>query len=346
MPRGRLIGRLLAICLLPPAMACSALTGQDDSDNLLEGFDEIAPLTAAASASRCVVNNSSAGDPFTSGSTPTGTSVAVTRESLTSGPGGLPADLYYPAATNNDPLPMVVLLQGGNVNAFFYSRYAARVAAEGFAVLVPDVCKLFFFQYFLFPGVEQVTDGLAYLKSLNSAASSALNGRLDTTRLGLLGHSLGSVAGLYALRNSCQFPFCLGTYSRPSELKAGIFYGASLPAGSTFTADGIAAGFLQGSTDTAVTPDESRVTYNESPAVKAYVTITGANHYGLTDVAAPEEANPDNGAQTLARETSIETIGRWSAVFLKAYVQGDSTSLTTMASGGSADSNATVELQN
>jgi len=72
------------------------------------------------------------------------------------------------------------------------------------------------------------------------------------------------------------------------------------------------------------TPAEGQETYyriKNSP--KAYITIKGANHYGITDVNYPQGAKPGQNVPLILQNDSIEKIGRWSALFLRAHTLSD-----------------------
>ncbi|WP_445240572.1 hypothetical protein [Microcoleus vaginatus] len=56
---------------------------------------------------------------------------------------------------------------------------------------------------------------------------------------------------------------------------------------------------------------------------KTLITVTGANHFGISDVNNPAGANPDLNTATLEPAVGIETIARWSALFLRANMLKD-----------------------
>lgn len=105
---------------------------------------------------------------------------------------------------------------------------------------------------------------------------------------------------------------------------AGIFYGTSFrdPLTNAFPPvnnQGVALGLILGDRDGVVQPFSTENTYDQilNPP-KALITVEGANHYSIT--------NRDNlvrepNRPTLDQETGIETIARWSALFLQAHLQ-------------------------
>ncbi len=80
---------------------------------------------------------------------------------------------------------------------------------------------------------------------------------------------------------------------------------------------------MQGTADGVAAPAAAEGTYNVIQAPpKMLVSVTGANHCGITDTQNPVGAAPDPSAQTVSQETSIKASARWSAMFLRT-VLGD-----------------------
>jgi len=137
------------------------------------------------------------------------------------------------------------------------------------------------------------------------------------------------VTGLYAIEGTCQPPFCFGLkFHRPASLKSGVFYGTNLkgPIGAIpeLENNGIPIALIQGSRDGLAIPADGKETFHKiKNPPKAYVTIEGANHYGITDLNNPPGAKPDTNVPLIPQEDAVEAIGRWSALLLRAYIQGE-----------------------
>jgi len=244
-----------------------------------------------------------------------------------------PADIYYPntqdSRRSSERLPFALLLQGANVDKSFYKGFAKTVASYGFVVVVPNHESNFIVESGLFAEEKELNDILAFMISENATSTSPLYGKIDTGTMMLLGHSYGGVAGLYAIEGTCQPPFCFGLkFHRPASLKGGVFYGTNLkgPIGAIpeLENNGIPVALIQGSRDGLAIPAEGIETFHkiENPP-KAYVTIEGANHYGITDLNNPPGAKPDTNVPLIPQEDAVEAIGRWSALLLRAYIQGE-----------------------
>ncbi|MEG5042517.1 MULTISPECIES: hypothetical protein [unclassified Microcoleus] len=94
---------------------------------------------------------------------------------------------------------------------------------------------------------------------------------------------------------------------------------------------------IQGDIDSVALPDRSQSTFdNIQTPPKALITVMGANHFGITDLNNPPGANPDRNTATLERAVGIETIARWSALFLRANMLNDRGAFDYIYSQGDA----------
>jgi predicted dienelactone hydrolase len=241
-----------------------------------------------------------------------------------------PADIYYPMSTNpaKDSLPVVVLAQGAKVDKANYSVVAKQVAGYGFAVIVPNHKRTVIIDTNLYPEASSVLAAFAHVVAESKRSGGPLAGLVDTSKWALLGHSFGGALGANMLGGTCSIPFCTPPYAVPPELKAGAFYGASLkppfgPIPATANA-GRGIALIQGSVDGKNAAADAKATYDKiATAPRAYVVVTGANHYGISDVDNPKGADADAQATSLAQAVATETVGRWAGTFLRATVLGD-----------------------
>ena len=127
----------------------------------------------------------------------------------------------------------------------------------------------------------------------NAKVMSPIAGIADTERLGLLGHSFGAAVGLSVIANQCLNFLCREPFTRPKELLAGAFYGANLrdQATNEFIAiqnNGIGVELIQGDRDGVALPERAERTFeNIQTSPKALITLSGANHFGITNVNNP-----------------------------------------------------------
>src|SRR6476661_2286037 len=222
------------------------------------------------------------------------------------------ADIYYPKPSDLNSghysFPIVLLLQGALVDKSFYSDYASHVARYGFVVVVPNHLRPSPFYPTLPPSLVAETSQIAAVLSQmaieNTKPTSPIASVIDTQRLGLLGHSFGGAVGLSVIANKClpELYLCQEPFTRPKELLAAAFFGANLrnPIANEFVPianDGIAVALIQG------------------------------------DLAG---ANPDRNTATLEQAVGIETIARWSALFLRANMLKDRSAFDYIYSQGDA----------
>lgn len=241
---------------------------------------------------------------------------------------GDPADVYAPAAGDIDgDLPVALLLQGANVDKSAYAGYARAVADYGFVVVVPNHTRTFFGQTGLFAEQAQAAWTVTWMNAEDGRAGSPLAGKIDTDSLGLLGHSFGGAAGLAVTTGVCAPPFCGEPAAQPAELKGAALFGTNNtpPGGSANppVPNTVPVALVQGTVDGVAPPAAAQATYEavQQPP-KMLVSVTGANHYGITDTQAPAGAIPDPSPQTIPQQDGIKTSARWSAMFLRT-VMGD-----------------------
>nr|WP_199302399.1 alpha/beta hydrolase [Coleofasciculus sp. FACHB-129] len=268
------------------------------------------------------------------------------------------ADIYFPNPSNlktgNYSFPIALLLQGANVDKSNYTNFASTVASYGFVVVVPNHQKSLPELGFtgLLPETSQLNAVLAQMVKENSNSTSPVAGVINTQKLALLGHSQGGAVGLSAIANLCLPILCEGSFSRPNELVAGAFFGANLRNFNTqefipINNSKIPTALLQGNLDSIALPVNAQKTYNQiQNPPKALITILGANHYGITDTNNPIGARPDSNTPTVTQDVAVETVARWSALFLRASVLDDKDAFNYVYSTGDAlDANVNVTSQ-
>ncbi|MBC8067800.1 MAG: hypothetical protein IAG13_05645 [Deltaproteobacteria bacterium] len=260
---------------------------------------------------------------------------------------GDPTDIYWP--DGDGAFPVALMLQGAEVDKQYYSEFASMVARYGFVVVVPNHESSGVAGTGLYMEQSVIVDALAGIDALGDDAETPLLGHVDASAAGLVGHSYGGVVGVYALTGQCMFPFCTAPFELPAAVRAGAFYGTNMrsPFGGPIAPlanDGLGVALIQGTLDTKATPADGIATYGalQTPP-GAYVTLIGANHYGNTDVDNPPGAGADASAPTLDQAVGVETVGRFSGNFLRAWVLDDADA-QAYVSGPTGDPNVLVML--
>jgi len=263
--------------------------------------------------------------------------------STTIQPTGEAADVYYPAppdlATGNYRFPWALLVQGAYVDKQYYADFASRVARYGIVVVVPNTANLF-------PGENIIEIAAAHMSSENGAGSP-IAGKLDLDTMFLLGHSQGGLCSVVALSDKCSMwtgCTCTQPFSLPAACKGGVFYGTFVLGAVPNNHRPIA--LVQGSVDGKCKPSQSLSTYQGiADPPKAYVTVNGANHYGICNQNNPPGAQRDNTALTIDQGVAVETIARWSALFLRGAILGEAGAYDyVFRTGDNLDPNVTVQL--
>ncbi len=260
---------------------------------------------------------------------------------------GNATDIYFPTLDDGravDDLPAVLLLQGALVDKGFYADYASQVAQYGFAVSVPNhVQSIPGLGDVLAPDTSQVQAGLDQFIFESNSPTSPLSGKVDTEKFGLLGHSLGGAVGLSTIGEICAPGLCSAPFVRPDALVSGAFFGANLRDGNDvffpIDKEGIGVALIQGNQDGRALPANAERTFAQiQTPPKALIELDGVNHFGITDVNVPDGAIPDSNLQTVSQQASIETVARWSGLFLSGTIQGDQAALDyVFESGASTD---------
>jgi dienelactone hydrolase len=266
------------------------------------------------------------------------------------------ADIYFPNLSKRETkLPIVLILQGALVDKSNYSNFASQVASYGFVVVIPnhertisnpDGSTLFG----LLSEQDQVNKALAQMRLEDNDPTSPLFEIVNTSKLGLIGHSHGGAAVLGATQTEFCVPrFCSPGYSRPQELKAAFAYGAAFGNPQTqeylpLNNQGVAIGLILGSLDGIAPPKISQATYEQIlKPPKALITVLGANHYSITNA---DNSEREPNRPILDQATAIATISRWSGLFLRATMLGDRSAFNfVFGSGDALDPNVSVMSQ-
>lgn len=251
-------------------------------------------------------------------------------------------NIYFPVTNETtETFPVVLMLQGALVDQEDYDNFASIVSRYGYTVVVPNHERTVFAPTGSLTGLlsdqELVNDVLDFMVTENVNPVSPIQGLVDTEKMGLLGHSFGGAVGLNSIQNVCAPVLCNGSFERPEELMAGIFYGTNWidqTTGEFLPIDnqGIPTGLIAGDRDGVATLDEVEGTFEQiQDHPKVLVTVLGANHYGITN---EDNVIRDPIRPTIPQEEATETIARWSALFLRAHIQEDAGAFDYVYNGG------------
>lgn len=139
-----------------------------------------------------------------------GGSVKISRVTLDARGATIDADLYYPAGTSDEnKLPAILVAHGAGVGNGVLKGFAEELARRGFVVLnvnaygmglseapLSDESGIGAEVYQRLGTPHGMLDALDFVRSLNF---------VDQTRIGMVGHSLGSIRICYAAMEDCGY---------------------------------------------------------------------------------------------------------------------------------------------
>ena len=241
---------------------------------------------------------------------------------------GDPAEVYYPDPAGSAAgyrFPVVVYLQGANVDKQYYSQFAQQLSSYGFIVVTPNHPGLF-------TSTMQLIEAFDHLKLEDIDPNSPFYGIVDTSTLVASGHSMGGAAALGSLNN-----FCLGcapgeVFVRPAELKAVV-----VTAGNTgpvvLDNAGIPTAIVVG--DQNNSQEKYYQTYAGLQQPRALIHVHGADHYGMADVSEPPGAVvPDEVDQIIPQSITATRFARWTGLYLRTWLYYDFFAWWQLESGG------------
>ncbi len=204
------------------------------------------------------------------------------------------ATVYYPADTPT-PIGGVAISPGWTEAQRHINWWGPRLASHGYAVLVLDTNDARRDQ----PEerAEALIAAVRILRGENDRAESPLQGRVDTGKMAIMGHSMGGGGTLIAANKY------------PDEIQAAIPFTPWQPDGDfgQITAPTLV---MAGSADrVAGVADHAWPHYQSIPetTTKVFMEVDGGNHF-IADT---------------RRGTDLGTIGRYGIAWLKLYLDGD-----------------------
>lgn len=225
-------------------------------------------------------------DPSSSGLNATSGPFTVSTASVSSfvsGFGG--GTIYYP--TQSGQYAVVAVSPGFTGTQSSISWFARRLATHGFVTIAIDTNSIYD------QPASRATQLMAALRYVTNSASSTVRSRVDATRLGVAGHSMGGGGSLIAARDN---PTLRATYPMtPWNTSALTFSSVRVPS------------MIIGAENDSVASVNSHAIpfYNALPSTldKAYGELNGASHF------APNSTNTP--------------IGRYGVTWFKRFMDND-----------------------
>jgi dipeptidyl aminopeptidase/acylaminoacyl peptidase len=231
-------------------------------------------------------------------------------------------------------LPLLVFVHGYDQNPSDYQQLLTAWAGAGYVVVAPA-----------FPGTAHgaatldasdyrneptdVTFVISQVLAQSATPGGPLSGRVDPTRIGIAGHSIGAEVVLGML-NSC----CRDTRVRAAVSLAGsLQYNPGVPAfplAGYFTPPPVPLLLVHGDADTMNPYNRSVTAYAAATPPKFFLTIIGGDHR------TPYESKP-------ATDPSARGVIAVTTDFLDAYVKGDTRAAARLSRDGSVPNVATLQ---
>ena len=202
------------------------------------------------------------------------------------------ATIYYPIDIDS-PIGGVAISPGFTESQRHINWWGPRLASHGYAVLVLNTNA---------PRDnpalrgDALIAGVRLLKAENSRSGSPLNGRIDTNKIAIMGHSMGGGGTLIAANEHSD------------EIQAAIPFTPWQPDGE-FSGITVPTLVIAGSSDRIAAVDEHAWPHFQSiphSTTRVYMEIDGGNHF-LANTNGPD----------------LGTVGRYGIAWLKLYLDGD-----------------------
>ncbi len=222
-----------------------------------------------------------------------------------------------------DSLPAIVLLHGFQIEGQLYYGTAEHIASFGYIVCVPE------YPAGLRPNHVQNADEVR--GTIDWLLASSFAGRIDTTKIGVAGHSLGGKIGVLAAKSDSRIKAYLGL----DPVDGARFCNAqNCPDGTEMLPLTIPMGILgetidemAGRSGQACAPAEEnyRTFYTPAASPAVEITLPKANHVSFVDdimacgfacrFCLPEQADHSD---------LLKMIRSFSVAFLEVYLKGNS----------------------
>lgn len=189
---------------------------------------------------------------------------------------GIPTTMNYVTPTiyyaTNAPglMPGVVVIPGFTEQQGALSEWGTFLASYGFIVMMIDTASGGVANTSIMPPARAngLMDGVMNLIAEDKRSGSPAAGKIDTTRMVIMGHSMGGGGTLIAANTNS------------SQIKAAIGLNPWNP-GGTYPKDTAPTLVFDGTADTLVPPSQGKPEYDSIPTTtpKAYVEFNGGSHF-------------------------------------------------------------------
>ena len=189
---------------------------------------------------------------------------------------GVPSDqdyvnptIYYPSGATA-PYPGVVVIPGFTESQSALTDWGNFLASHGFVVMMVDTASGGAANTGVQPPQRELglMEAVTNLIAENTRMGSPLAGQIDTSRMAIMGHSMGGGGTLLAAND------------HSSQLKAAVGLNPWNP-GGTYPMDTTPTLVFDGTADTLVPPSQGKPEYDSIPNTtpKVYAEFNGGSHF-------------------------------------------------------------------
>jgi predicted dienelactone hydrolase len=267
--------------------------------------------------------------------------VTTANAQVTSNAGTFTERMWIPSSAGAHPV--VSLSPGLQQPAAAYAPYGKRLASWGFVVVMRDDPGIFVNAPTVAADIAHVVN--TWLPAQNASSQSPLFGKVDTTRVGLAGHSRGGQATLLAATGALKGKVKAWFGLDPVDSSQG-----GMQARTALPQIGIPTTFLGAGVTGSCAPaaDNYEVLYAQAPSPSVKLTGVGAGHVQFEDPAHCFACGLCTPAGTANSATVLAYSVRYLTAFFARELLGDaSVGATFQGAGAPADVGAgLVTIQN
>ncbi|MBN1620809.1 T9SS type A sorting domain-containing protein [candidate division WOR-3 bacterium] len=224
--------------------------------------------------------------------------------------------IYYPESLGSIPqsavpCPVIVFGHGFQMGIDRYYSYGEHLASWGFVVVIPTISNPFLVPEH-FTRARSMVDAARFVSSLNDSAGDDFYQKLEASKWGFAGHSMGGGIALLAS----------DTFGLIDTLRAVVSVASPQTTPATNPQNlNVPKMILTGGVDNIAPWDEVRAAYwSGSPPPGCFAVITGANHGYFMDYSYFWE---NGGTATITREQQQITTKKFMTAYFERYLHSD-----------------------
>jgi predicted dienelactone hydrolase len=260
--------------------------------------------------------------------------------------------LYYPSGSTKyaAPYPVIVFHHGMMAKSDYYTWFAEAMVKKGYIVAVPNRLLL---GVNLDTGTKMTSTLLDYL-SIRNKYTGSLHKKIDLTRVGIAGHSMGGDLTLYGANLQTKYPssikalVAIAPASKDTEAMKvvmgatqGVTLGKYIESTmnnmyNTVSTNQTPTMFLVGSLDGIALPQATQSLYNLNKSKKMLAVLNGANHVQFSPVGTQQASEIEDKLDkkpTMSDNEVLELTKTYVGAWMDYFVKGEDSAKTILEQG-------------